>query len=229
MSDVMLGPLVAVSLLKRLRLWVEDAIVQFQGLNTSNPSSWPVWPRVLLCIAVVLGIWLLAGYGPLRWRSAEWGRLEHMEVQLRTRYIQQVAEAVNLKPLQLQRQRASLRVQRLEGHILGALEMANTLTVINQLGLAHDLHFEWFRPEHEVVHDFYVEQPVSVRISGSFDNIATFASDLAHLPHIVILDSIVLLARDGSGQTLVLDAMVRTYRRLHTDAMSAVIEDGAAP
>ena len=228
MSGVMLE-LSAASQLQRVTLWLEEVAAQFHDLDTSDPSLWPVWPRLLLCITVVVVVLVLAGYGPVRWLATDWKQLQQIETRLREEYSQKLAEAINRKPLELQREQASQHIQVLQGHMPGALEMANMLTAINQLGATHALQFEWFRPEGEVAHDFYVEQPVSIRISGSFDSMAAFASDLAHLSHVVILDSVVMLAGDSAGQILVLDAMVRIYRRLNTDAAPVELQESAQP
>lgn len=46
-----------------------------------------------------------------------------------------------------------------------------------------------FKPQQEIKHDYYADQPVAVEVTGSFHEIATFFDEVGHLPRIVNIDS----------------------------------------
>ena len=93
------------------------------------------------------------------------------------------------------------------------------LTDINQAGLGRGLQFELFKPAaQEKMSEFYAELPISIRVTGSYHELGSFASDLAQLPRIVTLNDVaVTTGRDG---TLSMDAVAKTFRYLDEEELS---------
>src|SRR3712207_2504647 len=77
---------------------------QFKGLNTSDPPSWPIAPRLTLCFALMVGIvaalWLLVISASDEELQAEYAK----EVTLKADYTKKLAQAVNLEGLRKQRE-----------------------------------------------------------------------------------------------------------------------------
>ena len=109
----------------------------------------------------------------------------------------------------------------------GKSEMDALLTDINQAGLGRGLQFELFRPAvSEVAKDFYAELPISIRLTGSYHDIGSFASDIGKLSRIVTLNDIALAsAKDG----LTLDATAKTFRYLDENELAAQRKAAAKP
>ena len=115
-------------------------------------------------------------------------------------------------------------------------EMDALLTDINQAGLGRGLQFELFRPGAEVITGVFAEQPITLKVTGSYDDVGKFASDIGQLPRIVSLSEIGInpvpaggnkvpvagVANKGweSGQ-LVMDALAKTYRYLDEEELAA--------
>jgi type IV pilus assembly protein PilO len=74
------------------------------------------------------------------------------------------------------------------------------------------LQFELFRPGPELVKSFYAEQPIALRVKGSFHDMAGLMADMAHFPHLVTLGNLNLVP--GQDGLLTLEATARTYRHL---------------
>ena len=93
------------------------------------------------------------------------------------------------------------------------------LTDIDQAGLGRGLQFELFRPaSQEVMSDFYAELPITLKVSGNYHDMGSFASDVAQLPRIVTLNDIAISAgKDGS---LTMDAVAKTYRYLDEEEVA---------
>ena len=66
-------------------------------------------------------------------------------------------------------------------------EVESLLVDVSQTGLASGLEVKKFRPSDEEKKGFYAELPISLEVSGSFHQLATFISGIAALPRIVTI------------------------------------------
>ena len=86
------------------------------------------------------------------------------------------------------------------------------LTDINQAGLGRGLQFELFRPGSEVATGVFTEQPIALKVTGSYDDLGNFASDISQLPRIVTLNDIKIAPI--AGGMLSMESTAKTYRYL---------------
>ena len=197
----------------------ERVAAQFRGLNPNDPSSWPAFPRYGLClmltVAVVAALWFLW----LKNSDEELQAAQTKEVALREDYKKKLVQAVNLETLKKQREQVQQYVTQLEKQLPSKAEIDALLSDINQAGLGRSLQFEFFRPGAVAVKEYYAELPISVRITGRYHDIGSFAGDIANLSRIVTLNNLSILpSRDG---TLSMDATARTYRYLDPEEVKA--------
>ena len=98
--------------------------------------------------------------------------------------------------------------------------MEALLVDINQAGLGRGLQFELFRPApSETQRDFYAELPITIKVTGNYHDMGSFASDIGQLPRIVTLNDIALnVGKDG---TLTMDTTARTFRYLDDEEIQA--------
>jgi len=64
-------------------------------------------------------------------------------------------------------------------------EVPSLLTNISQVGKDAGLEFLLFKPEAEVLKDFYAELPITMELSGSYHDLGAFFDQLAGMPRIV--------------------------------------------
>ena len=192
---------------------------QFQDLQGRPPGLWPLAPR-LLCAAGVMAAAIGLGYF-FYWSGQfeEQQALAAQETTLRDAYKAKMAQAINLDALEAQQQQVNRYVERLEKQLPSKAEMAALLSDINQAGLGRGLQFELFRPGQAVVKDYYAEQPIDIKVSGSYHDIGEFAADVAKMPRIVTLNNLALST--GKDGTLSLDAIAKTFRYLDQDELDA--------
>src|SRR5690349_12771783 len=192
----------------------EGAASQFRGLNPNEPGQWPLLPKALTFLAVSFFV-VVAGWFVVL--SAEHDALDgerNKEPTLKTDYRNKLAQAVNLGELRKQKLQVEEYVTQLEKQLPGKAEMDALLSDINQAGLGRGLQFELFRPGQVVIKDYYAELPISIRVSGRYHDIGSFAADIANLSRIVTLHNLTLVsARDNTG-LLSMEATARTYRYL---------------
>ncbi|RJP96110.1 MAG: protein PilO [Desulfobacteraceae bacterium] len=64
-------------------------------------------------------------------------------------------------------------------------EVPSLLTSISMVGNEAGLEFLLFKPEAEVLKDFYAELPITMQLSGSYHDLGMFFDQLAGMPRIV--------------------------------------------
>ena len=192
---------------------------QFRDLDPQDPSVWPALPRyALLCLLGGLVLALLWFF----WLSSvddELQAAQAKELKLRDDYKVKLGKAVNLEVLKKQREQVQQYVTQLEKQLPSKAEMDALLSDINQAGLGRSLQFELFRPGQVLVKDYYAELPITLRVTGRYHDMGSFASDIAHLSRIVTLNNLTIVpVREG---TMTLDATAKTFRYLDADEVAA--------
>lgn len=192
---------------------------ELKNLNPQDPGSWP-WSAKLLAFfamfagAIALGI-VLDSKG--QWDELQTSKSE--EESLKVTFLDKKKQAINLDLIKKQ----LIETQESLGALLKQLpnksEMDALLTDINQAGLGRGLQFDLFKPGSEVVIDgSFVEQPISIKVTGNYDDLGRFASDISMLPRIVTLNDVSISPSQGG---LVMEAQAKTYRYLDENEVAA--------
>ena len=141
------------------------------------------------------------------------------ENKLKESYKEKKKQAINLDLIKKQ----LLETQQSFGALLKQLptksEMASLLTDINQAGLGRGLLFDLFKPSPEVITGEFTEQPISIKVTGSYDDLGKFASDISMMPRIVTLNEIGITPVSGGQLNMV--AIAKTYRYLDESELLA--------
>ena len=194
---------------------------QFRNLNWRDVSTWPIAPRIAAVVAIVVFVLFAGWYFYWSDQLAELKTGEDEEVTLKSQYKDKLQQAVNLEPLKKQKELATQYVARLEKQLPSKSEMDALLSDINQAGIGRGLQFELFRPGQAVVRDYYAELPISVRLIGTYHDIAAFTSDIASLPRIVTLNNLSIVMPPNAPTPLTLEAVAKTFRYLDQDEVQA--------
>ena len=189
---------------------------ELRHIDPNDPGKWPDSIRMtalLFLLIVIIG----AGYYFV-WQD-QLNNLENIRTEeqtLKDTYLLKKRSAVNLPILKQQLNDIAQSLSALLKQLPNKSEMEALLVDINQAGLGRGLQFELFKPaENEIIHEFYAELPVSVRVTGGYHDISSFASDIAQLPRIVTLNDINIVP--GSENLLILDTVAKTFRYLDED------------
>ena len=194
----------------------EGAVSQFRSLNPNEPGQWPILPKLMTWLAVVVAMVVLGWFLLLSGAHDELDPERTKEPTLKADYRNKLGQAVNLAELRKQKLQVEEYVTQLEKQLPGKAEMDALLSDINQAGLGRGLQFELFRPGQVVVKDYYAELPIAIKVTGRYHDIGSFAGDIANLSRIVTLHNMSIAAADkaaGGGQ-LSMEATARTYRYL---------------
>lgn len=190
---------------------------ELKNLNPKTPGAWP-WSAKLLAFGVVFAGVLAAG-ALLDWQD-QWESLKNakaQEVTLKDTFLAKKKQAVNLDLIKKQ----LVETQESFGALLKQLpnksEMDALLTDINQAGLGRGLQFDLFRPGEESIKGAFAEQPIAIKVTGNYDDLGKFASDISKLPRIVTLNEIAIAQ---TGGTLTMDATAKTFRYLDEEELA---------
>jgi len=99
-------------------------------------------------------------------------------------------------------------------------EVESLLVDVSQTGLAAGLEVKKFRPSAEEKKGFYAELPITLQVTGSFHQLATFISGIAALPRIVTISEMKLSpfnTKEPNAGKLSMAATAKTYRYLQED------------
>lgn len=197
----------------------ESVSAQFRDLNGLHPGQWPIVPRLLCAVGVLLAVMAVGWYAYWSTQLEDLDRTAAEELTLKDAYKIKVQQAINLDGLRKQKVQVNEYVSTLEKQLPSKAEMDALLSDINQAGLGRGLQFELFKPGQVVVRDYYAELPIDIKVTGHYHDVAAFASDIANLPRIVTLNRMNLaVAKDNS---LTLDAVAKTFRYLDDEEVAA--------
>ena len=203
-----------------------DMSGQFRGLNMNEPGQWPWLPKLAAFAGVIAGLLVVAWFALLQSTTEELEAERNREPGLRQDYRGKLAQAVNLNELRKQKIQVQEYVTQLEKQLPGKAEMDALLSDINQAGLGRGLQFELFRPGQVAVKDYYAELPISIKVSGRYHDMGSFAADVANLSRIVTLHNLTIGSAQAQGAvagsgSLSMDATARTYRYLDPTEVEA--------
>jgi type IV pilus assembly protein PilO len=185
---------------------------ELNELDFSNLGDWPLAVKLILVLIVCALVGVGGYFLHIEKQYEDLERVRRVEQDLKADFELKQAKAANLESYK--KQLAEMRESF--GEMLRQLpdktEVADLLVDVSQTGLAAGLEFELFQPEGEAPKDFYAELPIKIRVTGSYHEFGEFISGLASLPRIVTIHNVRMSPRDE--ESLVLDAVVKTYRYL---------------
>ncbi|KUM02006.1 type 4a pilus biogenesis protein PilO [Chromobacterium subtsugae] len=195
---------------------------ELRGLDPKDMANWPLQAQALMLAILTL---LVAGLG---YFFVLGDQLDHLnqarlqEAQLKQTFVDKKRQAVNLDALQQQLREIDASFGALLKQLPTKSDMDTLLTEINQAGLGRGLQFELFKPGSESRSAEMAEVPISIRLSGSYNDLAAFVNDVAQLSRIVTISDISLNPGGGKDNRLTMDATARTYRALEPSERSGL-------
>lgn len=192
---------------------------ELKNLNPKKPGMWP-WPAKIIAFAAMFASVVIAG-ALLLWQEQldMLGTIKDEEERLKETYLVKKRQAINLDLIKKQLNETQESLGALLKQLPNKSEMDALLTDINQAGLGRGLQFELFKPGLETINGSFAEQPIIIKVSGNYDDIGNFSSDIAMLPRIVTLNDIAIVPANDSG--LVMDAVAKTFRYLDESELAA--------
>jgi len=201
---------------------MKRADLDLNNLDFQNPGSWPNPVKYFFSVLIALLIAVGGYYGLIKRKVEALKGLEQTELQLVEEFRTKQAKVVNLEEYRRQLDDMRELLRQMLRQLPSKTEMPDLLVDISQAALATGLDNQKFQPQPEIVHEFYAEKPISLRMAGGFHQFGEFVSAVASLPRVVILTmhDISLGPAAGDEQSsgpLVLEGTVKTYRYVDDD------------
>ena len=147
------------------------------------------------------------------------GTMAISETALRDTFLDKKKQAIDIDAYRKQLEDIEKSFGTLLKQLPSKSEMEALLTDINQAGLGRGLQFELFKPAaSETVSEFYAELPINIRVTGTYHDMGSFASDISKLSRIVLLNDVALTP--GKEGALTMDATAKTYRYLDEEEVA---------
>ncbi len=194
-----------------------------RNLDMNNAGGWPMPLKVGACVLVILLIPTIGYFVSFKGQQEQVKSLKTQEESLLMTFASKQAKAANLEAYRQQLADMEIVLQNLLRQLPGKTEMADLLVDISQTALSTGIDTELFEPQTEVPREFYAEQPIRLRMKGTYHQFGQFVSGVASLPRVVILTmhDIQLRSEQVAAGRLVLEGTVRTYRYLDDEEAAA--------
>jgi type IV pilus assembly protein PilO len=193
---------------------------EFKGTNWQDPGTWHFAPKILVLIAILVGLPVAGFFADTQSQIEELEKGVGEETKLKEDYVDKKKQAVNLDLHRQQLREIDTQFGALLRQLPNKSQMDALLVDINQAGLGRGLQFDLFRPAGaENAREFYAELPITVKVVGTYHDMGAFASDVGQLSRIVTLNDVAIQSsKDG---VLTMDATARTFRYLDDQEVSA--------
>ncbi|MBL4680521.1 MAG: type 4a pilus biogenesis protein PilO [Pseudomonadales bacterium] len=206
--------------------WSPDDIIE--SLKNFNPDdlndlnqvgSWPMAVKVIIWLIAFVGA-LAAGYfAHVTNLQAELAKTQKTELNLRTDYESKFFEAAHLEAYKKQQIEMEEAFKVILAQLPGETEIPGLIEDITLVGLQNGLTFSSIDLLQEVSHEFYIEKPIRIKVSGSYHDIGSFVSDVADLSRIVTLHNFSIAPSGGKRGAvndnrgiLSMEILAKTYR-----------------
>ena len=194
----------------------------FRNMDPKEPGQWPLLPKVAILCGVFVALIVVAYFLGWSGQLEELDAARQKETSLKTEWLDKKKQAVNLEAHRKQ----LAEIDRSFGELLKQLpnkaEMDAMIVDISQAALTRGLKVELFKPGNEARRDFYAELPITLALTGAYNDLAAFAGDTAALPRIVTLNNVRLKPKDPKSAVLLsMDATAMTYRYLDPEEVAA--------
>ena len=190
---------------------LKNNLADLKNLNPKTPGAWP-WSVKIMVFGIIFAAIVIAG-ALLIWQD-QWeslSKVKEEEGQLKETFLTKKRQAINLDLIKKQLTETQESFGALLKQLPNKSEMDALLTDINQAGLGRGLQFDLFRPGVETMNGAFAEQPITIKVTGNYDDLGKFSSDIAMLPRIVTLNDIGITP---IGNGLSMDAIAKTFRYL---------------
>jgi len=205
---------------------LKNSLIDLKNLNPKTPGAWPWLAKIIAFLAMFIAIVAAGAFFIWQDQWATLNKARQQEGQLKETFLDKKREAINLDLIKKQLTETQESFGALLKQLPSKSEMDALLTDINQAGLGRGLQFDLFKPGAEVKEGAFAEQPITIKVTGSYDDIGKFSSDIAMLPRIVTLNNISITP---AGNVLSMNATAKTFRYLdqaEVDAQNAARKGG---
>lgn len=183
--------------------------LDFNNIGSSSGGTKAVVIGFVVIAILAAGYWFL-----IKDKRSDLANRERVETQLKQEFSEKQQKSANLEAYERQLEEMEDLLAGMLQQLPSRTEMPALLVDISRTAQGSGIDNELFEPRAEVMRDFYAEQPISVRMVGTYHEFGTFVSSVASLSRVVILTMRDISLQPVEGGRLRLEGTVTTYRYL---------------
>jgi len=203
---------------------MEDLLESIQNFDVdqlndiNNVGSWPMAIKVILWILVFVGAIAIGYFMHITDLQNKLDSVTTEESRLRDDYEKMFFEAAHLEAYRAQQAEMEESFEAILRQLPSDTEIPGLIEDITLVGLKNGLTFTSIDLQPEAAHEFYVEKPIRIIVSGSYHGLGSFVSDVADLSRIVTLHDFTIspvtrgAGSDTPGSHLTMEILAKTYR-----------------
>jgi type IV pilus assembly protein PilO len=190
---------------------------QLNDLN--NVGSWPMTVKVIMLVVAFAGALTIGYFLHVTNLQQELKAVQGVQGELRTDYEKKYFQAVHLEEYQAQQKEMQESFDTILRQLPSDTEIPGLIEDITLVGLKNGLTFSSIELQAEELHEFYIEKPIKIVVTGSYHDLGSFVSDVADLSRIVTLHNFTIAPErtradsgDSRGGMLRMSILAKIYR-----------------
>jgi len=195
---------------------LQDVIDQLQDFDINDVDwdrvgVWPVAVRVACGVVLAVAIVFAGYFFVVKDLSVLEQKVVKKEEQLRSTFKMKAFQAANLDSYRDQMLEMETSFGALVAQLPSETEVPGLLEDIDEKGAESGLLISNIdlRPEKKA--EYYVELPISIKVSGTYHDLGSFVSGIAGMPRIVTLHDY-SIKKSSSSALLDMTILAKTYR-----------------
>ena len=186
--------------------------------DLDNIGSWPLAVKIIIWLLIFIGALTFGYFLHVTELQKQLDRVVIQESTLRSDYEEKFLQAVHLNAYRLQQKEMEETFEAILRQLPSDTEIPGLIEDITQVGLENGLEFSSIDLQSETIHEFYIEKPIKIAVSGGYHNLGSFVSDVADLSRIVTLHDFTIRPKgrnaggDSPGGHLSMVILAKTYR-----------------
>lgn len=184
--------------------------------NASNPIKYGIL-TITFVLIVIAGL-----YFDTQPQMSTLEKVTQEEAELKSEFAIKADQAAKLDLYKDQLAEMQASFQAILRQLPERTDVESLLVDVSQTALANGLEIKKFQPSSEEKKGFYAELPISLEVTGTYHDLASFISGVAALPRIVTMHNLKLERKvsdkkRSSTEKLQMIATAKTYRYLKED------------
>lgn len=190
-----------------------DQLEEFDvnDIDWSRIGVWPLAVKVVICVVLAIGIVIAGYFVVVKDLNLKEQQVFQKEEQLRSSFKVKAFQAANLDAYREQMVEMETSFGALVAQLPSDTEVPGLLEDIDEKGADSGLLINSIDLQPERAAEFYVELPISIKVSGTYHDLGNFVSGIAGMPRIVTLHNY-SVKKGKSGGLLDMEILAKTYR-----------------
>ena len=196
--------------------------IDLADLDFNDISQWPEAVKITFYVVVFLMTLFFSYNFLLSSYNYTLTQQQQKEKQLKETYSAKSYQVNNLDEYKKQLVMMGETLNGLVKQLPGDTEVPGLLEDITKTGTAAGLEFNFINLQPEKAHEYYIELPINISVTGSFHSMGLFVSGVANLSRIVTLHDFKIKPPEPKmttnsdqkqdGNILTMQIMAKTYR-----------------